>query len=112
MGFEESTVETFSVSAGEPSSTSQAAYASRSPRPATAPEVGQTSSPFVETTITPVRVVVQTDQQPRSRIGEQHGVFAVLVTMVRRRHRRPVSALVAPGRSVYRCAKSEHRIRP
>jgi hypothetical protein len=54
-------------------------------------------------------VVVQTDQQPISRIGEQHGVFAVLVTVVRRRHRRPASALVA---RVYPCAKPEHRMRP
>jgi hypothetical protein len=86
MRFEESTVETFSVSAEEPSSTSQAAYASRSPRSAASPrEVGETSSRLVETTFTQVRVVVQTDQQPRSRIGEQHGVFGVLVTVVRRR---------------------------
>ena len=92
----------------EPSSTSQAAHASRFPRPATSPRERHPSSQLVETTFRHVRVVVQTDQQPRSRIGEQH-VFAVLVTVVRRRHRRPASALVA---RVYPCDKPEHRMRP
>ena len=81
---------------GEPSSTSQAAYASRSPRPATSPRERHPSSPLVETTFTQVRVVVQTDQQPRSRIGERHGVFAVLVTVV---HHPSPAAGVSAGRT-------------
>jgi hypothetical protein len=44
---------------------------------------------------------VQTDQQPRSRIGKRHGVFAVLVTVVRRRHRRPASALITRRTQVF-----------
>ena len=52
-------------------------------------EVVEPNSPLVETTFTQVRVVVQIDQHPRSRTGEQHGVSAVLVTVVRRRHRQP-----------------------
>jgi hypothetical protein len=87
MRFEESTVETFSVSAEESSPT---AYASKSP------------------------------QQPRLRIGEQHGVFAVLVTVVRRRHRRPASALVARRTQVFTrvlnrntvCDRDEHNVEP
>jgi hypothetical protein len=63
-----------------------------------------------------VRVVVQTDQQPRSPVGEQHGVFAVLVTVVRRRHRRPASALVArvirvPNRNTV-CDRDEPNVEP
>ena len=46
-------------------------------------EVVEPNSPLVETTFTQVRVVVQIDQHPRSRTGEQHGVSAVLVTVVR-----------------------------
>ena len=56
-------------------------------------------------------MVVQTDQQPRSRIGEQHGVFAVLVTVVRRRHRRPASALVARRTQVFTRVPNTH-LRP
>ena len=65
-------------------------------------------------------MVVQTDQQPRSRIGEQHGVYAVLVTVVRRRHRRPASALVARRTQVFTrvpnrntvCDRDERNVEP